>query len=577
MPISRIEKSVVRAAVKSVYGSGVDGDVTVSSVVTLTSDMFYNSLTITSSGVLLTNGYRVFVRNLLTLDGHIGIGSVSGATVSPSATVVTDGTVKGHSQGAITYRAGGQGGGTSAPSIPALPSYLYKSINMMLSGIMVDTTGTIVPVGGGSKGNAGATGSTGPSGAPGAAGASGTPSETPASWPGKAGAVGSNGGYGPSATTVNVPGGRGNPGADGSANPTATGGTGGAGGAGGAGGTGGAGGSAGAGGGVVLVVAKTIVGAGKVMSIGSHGSAGSAGSVGSPGSAGSPGGTGQHQAKGANGANGAAAPGRTDHHHVAPGHTHAPHTRTHNHHNHTTIHSDRHGHIVKPHHHMDFGKFVGHLNIEGAHWHHGGHYHHPHNDGPHGGVTHWDGHYWHAWRPHYNGSGHWVHYPPNPHSKPNGHHSSPQPDGNGHHHTLVYHGSFGGHDGHTHAHFGLPHHSHDHAHHPHSSADYHHHNHSASHPNADASAHYPGGAGGVNDGTNTGAGAPARTAPNGAAGSPGATGSTGATGDAGGGGGGGAILVVSDTVANTISYDTTQGSYGSISATSGSAYLLINS
>jgi hypothetical protein len=35
-------------------------------------------------------------------------------------------------------------------------------------------------------------------------------------------------------------------------------------------------------------------------------------------------------------------------------------------------------------------------------------------------------------------------------------------------------------------------------------------------------------------------------------------------------------LVVSDTVANTISYDTTQGSYGSISATSGSAYLLIN-
>jgi hypothetical protein len=80
----------------------------------------------------------------------------------------------------------------------------------------------------------------------------------------------------------------------------------------------------------------------------------------------------------------------------------------------------------------------------------------------------------------------------------------------------------------------------------------------------------------VNDGTTTGAGAPARTAPNGTAGSPGAAGSTGATGDSGGGGGGGAILVVSDTVANTISYDTTQGSYGSISATSGSAYLLIN-
>ena len=171
MPISRIEKSVVRAANDSVYGSGIDGDVTVSSVVTLTSDMFYNSLTITSAGVLLTNGYRVFVRNTLTLDGHIGIGSVSSGVVSPSASTVTDGTVKGHSQSAITYRAGGQGGGSTAPTVPQLPSFLYKSINMMLSGIMVDTTGTIIPVGGGSKGNAGATGSTGPSGAPGAAGA----------------------------------------------------------------------------------------------------------------------------------------------------------------------------------------------------------------------------------------------------------------------------------------------------------------------------------------------------------------------------------------------------------------------
>ena len=76
---------------------------------------------------------------------------------------------------------------------------------------------------------------------------------------------------------------------------------------------------------------------------------------------------------------------------------------------------------------------------------------------------------------------------------------------------------------------------------------------------------------------NTGAGAPARTAPNGATGSPGATGSTGSTGTDGGGGGGGAILVVSDAVAGTIAYDTTQGSFGSVSATTGSAYILINS
>lgn len=96
-------------------------------------------------------------------------------------------------------------------------------------------------------------------------------------------------------------------------------------------------------------------------------------------------------------------------------------------------------------------------------------------------------------------------------------------------------------------------------------------------PNPDASVHYAGGAGGVNDGVNTGAGAPARTGPSGSPGSVGATGSPGATGLTGGGGGGGAILVVSDAVSNTISYDTTQGSFGSIGAEPGSAYVLINS
>jgi hypothetical protein len=36
-------------------------------------------------------------------------------------------------------------------------------------------------------------------------------------------------------------------------------------------------------------------------------------------------------------------------------------------------------------------------------------------------------------------------------------------------------------------------------------------------------------------------------------------------------------LVVSDAVANTIVYDTTAVSYGTVGATTGSAYLLINS
>jgi hypothetical protein len=65
------------------FGNGEDGNVTISAgVTTLTQDMYYNNLTITGSGQLRTNGYRVFVKGTLdlqnaaygaiTLDGNNG-------------------------------------------------------------------------------------------------------------------------------------------------------------------------------------------------------------------------------------------------------------------------------------------------------------------------------------------------------------------------------------------------------------------------------------------------------------------------------------------------------------------------
>jgi hypothetical protein len=52
------------------FGLGSDGDVIISSgTTTLTRDMFYNNLTVTSTGGLLTNGYRIFVKETLTLGG----------------------------------------------------------------------------------------------------------------------------------------------------------------------------------------------------------------------------------------------------------------------------------------------------------------------------------------------------------------------------------------------------------------------------------------------------------------------------------------------------------------------------
>ena len=56
------------------FGSGVDGDVTVSSSISLSRDMYYNNLTVTSAGTLNPSGYRIFVKNTLTVQ--------AGATIS---------------------------------------------------------------------------------------------------------------------------------------------------------------------------------------------------------------------------------------------------------------------------------------------------------------------------------------------------------------------------------------------------------------------------------------------------------------------------------------------------------------
>jgi hypothetical protein len=74
------------------FGAGTDGNVTISGAVTLTSDMFYNDLTIAAGGSLYLAGYRIFVKGNLDLtnagasgihnNGYAGannVASVSGA------------------------------------------------------------------------------------------------------------------------------------------------------------------------------------------------------------------------------------------------------------------------------------------------------------------------------------------------------------------------------------------------------------------------------------------------------------------------------------------------------------------
>jgi len=108
------------------FGDGSDGNVTISSGVTLlTRDMYYNNLTINGTGSLNTNGCKVFVKGILDLtaapvgainwNGNNG-GNASGAT-GGSVTANTGITLGDQALGAVGG-TGGTGTGTSGGVAP---------------------------------------------------------------------------------------------------------------------------------------------------------------------------------------------------------------------------------------------------------------------------------------------------------------------------------------------------------------------------------------------------------------------------------------------------------------------------
>jgi len=66
------------ASLVSIYGAGIDGDVTISINTTLVRDMYYNNLTVNLGVVLNTNGYKVYVKGSLTNNGTIGTAGNNG-------------------------------------------------------------------------------------------------------------------------------------------------------------------------------------------------------------------------------------------------------------------------------------------------------------------------------------------------------------------------------------------------------------------------------------------------------------------------------------------------------------------
>ena len=94
----------------SMFGDGVDGDVTISVDTDLSADKYYNDLTINSGKVLNTKGYRIFVKGTLTNNGTIKNNGGNGGNGSSSAggTAGTGGT-GGYFQAGIAGQIGGQG------------------------------------------------------------------------------------------------------------------------------------------------------------------------------------------------------------------------------------------------------------------------------------------------------------------------------------------------------------------------------------------------------------------------------------------------------------------------------------
>jgi hypothetical protein len=149
-----------------VYGTGMDGDAILdgsttvlgmapsASVYTMTRDMFFNNLTLNTSVRLAPNGYRIFVKNILTFAGNASkIGFTEGFSTAGS---IQQG---GAASTAVTHSLGGSATGfTATAPTAALGGTQYWSIpRQAIQGYSVTASGgpTFLRGGAGGEGQAG--------------------------------------------------------------------------------------------------------------------------------------------------------------------------------------------------------------------------------------------------------------------------------------------------------------------------------------------------------------------------------------------------------------------------------------
>ena len=149
-----------------VYGTGADGSVTLdgtttilgmipsSNVYSMTSDLYFHNLTINAGVRLAPNGYRIFVKNILTLNNNSTIGYTTGYSTAGS---IAQG---GAATTAVTHSLGGSATDYSAtaPTAALGGSKYYQIPHQAIRGWAVSassTTPTFLRGGAGGSGQAG--------------------------------------------------------------------------------------------------------------------------------------------------------------------------------------------------------------------------------------------------------------------------------------------------------------------------------------------------------------------------------------------------------------------------------------
>jgi len=148
-----------------VYGNGYDGDATLdgtttvlgmapsSSVYSMTSDLYFNDLTINAGVRLAPNGYRIFVKNILKLNNNSIIGFTTGYS--------TAGTIQqgGAATTAVIHSLGGSATGytATAPTASLGGTAYFRVAQQAVTGYSITASGgpTFLRGGAGGSGQAG--------------------------------------------------------------------------------------------------------------------------------------------------------------------------------------------------------------------------------------------------------------------------------------------------------------------------------------------------------------------------------------------------------------------------------------